>query len=76
MITIIYLVIGNFRGTFSSVNTLKGYMFISQNAEGVHGQRKVGNPCFNTTQIYGFMMCMSSRLSFLTHKDCVENTFQ
>ena len=50
MITIIYLVIGNFKGTFSSVNTLKGYMFISQNAEGVHGQRKVGNPCSNLFQ--------------------------
>jgi len=22
-----------------------GYMLICQNAEGVHGQRKVGNPC-------------------------------
>jgi len=41
----IYFVIGNFRGTFSSVNTLKGYMLTSWNVEGVHGQRKVGNPC-------------------------------
>jgi len=32
-----------FRGTFSSVNMLKGYMLICWNAEGVHGQRKVGN---------------------------------
>jgi len=52
MIMIIYFVIGNFRGTFSSVNMLKGlfiemlkgYMLTSRNAESVHGQRKVGNP--------------------------------
>ena len=25
----------------------QGYMFIWRNAEGVHGQRKVGNPCSN-----------------------------
>jgi len=37
-------VTGNFRCTFSSVNMLKGYMLTSQNAEGVDGQRKVGNP--------------------------------
>jgi len=52
---IIYFVIGNLRGTFSTVNMLKGYMLIvemlkeymltSWNAEGVHGQRMVGNPC-------------------------------
>jgi len=41
---ITYFVIGNFRDTFSSVNMLKGYMLICWNAEGVHGQKKVGNP--------------------------------
>ena len=41
---IIYFVKGNLRGTFSSINMLKGYMLTSRNAEGVHGQRKVGNP--------------------------------
>ena len=41
---IIYFVIENFGGTFSSVNKLKGYILICWNAEGVHGQRKVGNP--------------------------------
>jgi len=30
--------------TCSSVKMLKGYMVICQNAEGVHGQRWVGNP--------------------------------
>jgi len=35
----------NFRGTRSSVEMLKGYMLICQNAERVHVQRKVGNPC-------------------------------
>jgi len=52
MIMITYFIIGNFRGTFSSVNMLKGlfiemlkgYMLTSRNAERVHGQRKVGNP--------------------------------
>jgi len=33
---IIYFVIGNFGGTFSSVNMMKGYMLICWNAEGVH----------------------------------------
>jgi len=47
-------VIGNFRGTCSSVEMLKGYMFVCRNAErymficwnaeGVRGKRKVGNP--------------------------------
>jgi len=49
-----YFVTEYFRGTCSSVEMLKGYMHIFQNAEGymlicriaegVHGQRKVGNP--------------------------------
>jgi len=39
----------NFRGTCSSVEMLKGYMLICRNAEGVQGQRKVGNPCFRAT---------------------------
>jgi len=26
----------------------KGYMLICQNAEGVHGKQKVGNPCSKT----------------------------
>ena len=48
MIMMIYFVIGNFRGTFSSVNMLerymlfvemlKGCMLISRHAEGVHGK--------------------------------------
>jgi len=42
-----YLVMRNFRGTCSSVAMLKGYMLICQNADGVHGKRKVGNPCTN-----------------------------
>jgi len=47
MIIMMYFAIGNFRGIFSSVNMLKGYilicwnaeghMLISRNAEGVHG---------------------------------------
>jgi len=40
-----YFVIRNFRGTFPSVKMLKGYILICVNAEGVHGKRKVGNPC-------------------------------
>jgi len=39
-----YFVMRNFRGTCSSVEMLKGYMLIYRNAEGVHGQRKVGDP--------------------------------
>jgi len=39
-----YFVIRNFRGTSTSVKMLKGYVVICRNAEGVHGQRKVGNP--------------------------------
>jgi len=35
----------NFRGSCSSVEMLKGYILICQYAEGVHGQRKVENPC-------------------------------
>ena len=38
-------VIRNFKGTCSSVEMLKGYMLVFRNAEGVHGQRKVGNRC-------------------------------
>ena len=38
-------VIGNFRGTCSSVKMLKGYMLICWNTEGVHCKKKVGNPC-------------------------------
>jgi len=48
------IVIGNLRvhvhllkcwsGTCWSVEMLKGYMLICRNAEGVHGQRNVGNP--------------------------------
>jgi len=33
-----------FCGTCSSVEMLKGYMLICENAEGVHDKRKVGNP--------------------------------
>ena len=32
------------RGTYLSVEMLKGYMLICQNAKGVHGKRKIGNP--------------------------------
>ena len=39
-----YFVIRHFRGTSSSVKMLKGYMLIFPNADGVHCQRKVGNP--------------------------------
>jgi len=39
-----YFVIRNFRGMCSSVEMLKGYMLIVRNDEGLHGQRKVGNP--------------------------------
>jgi len=52
-----YFVIKKFRGTCSSVKMLKGtcltfemlkgYTLICRNAEVVHGQRKVGNPCSN-----------------------------
>jgi len=38
-----YFVIIHFRSTCSSVEMLKGYVLIFQNAEGVHGQRKIGN---------------------------------
>jgi len=40
-----YFVIRNFRGTSTSVKMLKGYVVICRNAEGVHSQRKVGDPC-------------------------------
>ena len=59
-----YFVIRNFMTTCSSVEILKEYMLICQNAEGLHGQRKVGNPCarglFNAledsalTKFFGF----------------------
>jgi len=39
-----YFVIRDFRGTCSSVEMLRGYMLIRRNAEGVHGEQKVGNP--------------------------------
>jgi len=38
------IVIRYLRGTCTSVKMLKGYMLICQNAEEVHGKRKVGNP--------------------------------
>jgi len=38
-----YFVTRNFRGTCSFVEMLKGYMLIFQNAERVHGQRKIEN---------------------------------
>jgi len=40
-----YFVIWGFMGTYSSVKILKGYILTCWNAEGVHGKRKVGNPC-------------------------------
>jgi len=39
------IVIGNLRGTCASVEMLKGCMLICRNTEGVHGKRKIGNPC-------------------------------
>jgi len=39
------IVVGNFRGTFASVEMLKGYILTCRNSEEVHGKRKVGNPC-------------------------------
>jgi len=35
----------NGEGTCLSVEMLKGYTLICRNTEGVHGYRKVGNPC-------------------------------
>jgi len=35
----------NLRGTCASVEMLKGYMHICWNVEGVHGKKKVWNPC-------------------------------
>jgi len=46
-----YFVMRNFRGTCSSVEMLKGYMLICQNAKGVHRKRKVGNPWFRRTGV-------------------------
>jgi len=59
-----YFIITNFRVTCLSVEILKGYMLIFRNAEGVHGQRKVGNPCSIAMNIlcervrgkFGFML--------------------
>jgi len=33
-----------------NVSIIQGYMLISRNAEGLHGQRKFGNPCAICTQ--------------------------
>jgi len=44
-------VIRNFKGTCSSIEMLKGYMLIRRNAEGVHGKKKVGNPCSVETSL-------------------------
>jgi len=38
-----YFIIRNFKGTYSSVEILKGYLLIFRNTEGAHGQRKVGH---------------------------------
>jgi len=45
-----YFVRRNFRGRCSSVERLKGYMVLCGNAEGAHGQRKVGNPCSSRSE--------------------------
>ena len=71
---IIYFVIGNLRGTFSSVNMLKGYMLTSRNAEGVHGQRKVGNPCARQ-YIYGNSTVMLERWKHLKLIDTIQFKF-
>jgi len=39
------IVVGNFMGTFASVEMLKGYILTCWNFEEVHGKRKVGSPC-------------------------------
>jgi len=52
IIMIKYFVIKNFRGTYSSVEMLKGYMIICWKAEGVHGRGKVGN------SFSSFSLCM------------------
>jgi len=39
----------NIRGTCSSVEMRKGYIFFCRNAEGVHGKTEVGNPCTRDT---------------------------
>jgi len=41
---------------------LKGYMLIFRNAEGVQGQRKVGNPCYNARRT---MSCRYGKRAFL-----------
>jgi len=49
-----YFVIRNFRGTSTSVKILKVYVVICRNAEGVHSQRNVGNPCARRYNCYIF----------------------
>jgi len=69
-------VITNFRGTYSSVEMLKGCMLIfrnaegyirlCRNAEGVDGKREVGNPCCNRTSTHSFLLLFSfSRQSII-----------
>jgi len=50
LIMLKYFVIRNFRGACSSAEIMKGYMLICWNAEGVHGQRKVGHPWSTTSK--------------------------
>jgi len=47
-IIIKYFVIRNIRDTCSTVEMLKEYIFTCRNAEGVHGNRKVGDPACET----------------------------
>jgi len=40
----------------------KGYMLIFRNAEGVHGQRKVGNPCLTPLVVRLIPLPLSAKL--------------
>jgi len=58
-----YFVIWDFRGACSSVEMLKGYMLICQNAEGVHDKQKVGSPCpaqLRSFHMPSFQLCRST----------------
>jgi len=51
-------VIGNFRGTCSSVEMLKGCMLICRNAEGVHAYKLecCGGTCLYVGMLKGYMV--------------------
>jgi len=58
MIMIIYFVVGHFRGTFSSVNMLKGSMLICWNAEGAraHLSECWRGTCSSLWMLKGYMV--------------------